>query len=286
MLRVACALSILLWWPTPAAAQDADPAAVQMLAGGDHGSATCGSYLVSWANVRTNDFNTPGSATLRALAPDDTPVLDESRALDLGEALLPLCCGDLLGDGSQVLAYEAFSGGAHCCFSATVVSLNADGSHLLDTDLGNGGLVVPAQLDDSGPLELPASCDVFAYFGDPSFAASPFLPMVYAYDGTHYVEATRQFPERIRAAIEQAEADLAEAVARPIPADEPPQYAYQEQESVAVRLYGLHVLLGDADQALPVIQGRVARPAATWLAANAAGARKAMASRYTLTTHD
>ena len=141
---------------------------------------------------------------------------------------------------------------------------------------------MPQQLDGGGPLELPASSDVFAYFADLSFAASPFLPMIFVYDGTSYVEATSQFPDLLGVDRDQADADLAEAVARPVPANEPPQLAYQEQESVALRLYGLHVLLGDADQALPSIQGRVAAPAAAWLAANAAAARDAMASRYTL----
>jgi hypothetical protein len=288
MLRMVCALCILLGWPAEAGAQagDADPASLQMLAQDDSGSATCGGYLVNWISVRSFDVTAPGSVTLRATTTAGRLVMDLSRPLAPGERLLPLWCGDLLGDGSQALGYEAFSGGAHCCFSATVVLLDASGRHLLDADLGNGGLGMPAQLDDGGPLELPASADVFAYFGDLSFAASPFLPMVFAYDGTRYVEATRQFPDRLSADIAQAEADLADAAARPVPPDEPRRFAYQEQESVALRLFGLHVLLGDADQALPAIERRVAPPAATWLAANASAARDAMAERYTLTTDE
>ncbi|HLZ26750.1 MAG TPA: hypothetical protein VKV73_05455 [Chloroflexota bacterium] len=110
--------------------------------------------------------------------------------------------------------------------------------------------------------------------------------MVFAYDGTSYVEATRQFPDRLTAEIQQAEADLTEAVARPLPADAPSQFAYEEQESVALRLFGLHVLFGDADQALPRIESRVAPPVAQWLATNAADARAAIADRYTLTADD
>jgi hypothetical protein len=190
--------------------------------------------------------------------------------------------GTVLGDGSQVLALETFSGGAHCCFTASLVLLQPGGAHVLDADLGNGGLVQPAQLDDGGPLELPAASDVFAYFDDLSFAASPFMPLVFAFDGTRYVEATRQFPDRITEAIAQAEADLSAAVARRPPAQIPPQLAFQEQESVALRLYGLHVLLGDADAALPLIQAQVSPPAASWLAANAPAALDAMAQRYNL----
>jgi hypothetical protein len=286
MLRAVCALSIVLVWASPAG--DADPASLQMLAGDDAGSATCGSYQVNWNNVRSFDINTLGSVTLRVTTPGGRLVADLWHPLAPGEKLIPLWCGDLLGDGSQALGYEEFSGGAHCCFSATVILLDAaDGDpHLLDVAFGNGGLGMPQQLQPGGPLELPASSDVFAYFANLSFAASPFLPMIYAYDGTSYVEATRQFPDRLSTEIRRAEADLAEAAARPVPADEPPQFAYQEQDSVALRLFGLHVLLGDADQALPGIEGSVSPPVATWLAANAAAARDAMADRYTLTTDD
>jgi hypothetical protein len=83
--------------------------------------------------------------------------------------------------------------------------------------------------------------------------------------------------------IDQAQTDLSDAVARPIPADAPPAFAYQDQESVALRLFALHVLLGDADQALPNIQSSVAQPVADWLTVNAPLARDAMATRYNLT---
>jgi hypothetical protein len=242
----------------------------------------CGSFLVTWNNVRSFDVNTPGSITLRATTPDARRVLDLMRPLSPGEKVIPLWCGDLLGDGSQALGFESFTGGAHCCFSATVVLLDPDGRHLLDADMSNGGLTLPRQLDAGGPLELPASCDVFAYFDDLSFAASPFMPQVFAYDGTTYVDATRQFPDRLQAAVDSARADLAEAVARPVSADTPPRFVYQEQESVALQLYGLHVLLGDADEALPDIQAAVAPPVATWLSANASAARDALAERYNL----
>jgi hypothetical protein len=274
-------------WPAAALAQagEADAAGLVLLANDDSGSAMCGTYLVTWTNVRSFDVNTPGSMTLRATTPDARRVVDLSGPLAPGEKVIPLWCGDLLGDGSQALGFESFSGGAHCCFSATVALLDADGRHLLDADLSNGGLTMPQQLDARGPLELPASCDVFAYFDDLSFAASPFMPQVFAYDGTSYVEATRQFPDRLQAAIDTARADLAEAVARPISPDTPPGFAYQEQESVALQLFGLHVLLGDADEAMPAIQARVAPPAAAWLTANAPAAIDALAERYKLNNH-
>jgi hypothetical protein len=263
-------------------AQTASESGVQQLPSSDQGTAVCGDSQLRWSNTRSFDPNVPGSVTVQATAPDGQLLLDLHQPLRAGEVLRPLWCGDVLGDGSQALAYQTFSGGAHCCFSASVVLLAAGSPHLLDADLGNGGLSLPRQLDGSGPLELRASSDVFAYFDDLSFAASPFMPLVYAYDGSRYVEATRQVPDLLQLAIDQATADLAEAVARPVPAQVPPQVAYQEQESVALRLYGLHVLLGDADQALPVLEARVSPPVARWLQANAAAASDALAQVYTL----
>jgi len=260
----------------------ADPNAVTLLSNDDAGSEQCGGDQLAWTNAPSFDVAHPGFVTMRATAADGTVDFDLARPLVPGEKLIPLWCGDLLGDGSEVLGYELFSGGAHCCFSVSVVPLSPGADHLLDVDLGNGGLTAPDQLDGGGPLELVGGSDVFAYFDDLSFAASPFLPLVYAYDGQDYVEATRQFPALLRDHIRQAEADLSEVVARPADPDVPKQFRFQEQESVALRLYGLHVLLGDPDQALADLESRVSPEAANWLAANASAASDAMSRVYNL----
>jgi hypothetical protein len=264
--------------------QAADPAALTVLSNDDTGSAQCGPFQLTWDNQGSFDVGHPGSVTVHASAPDGSVVFDLAQPLQPGEKLIPLWCGDFLGDGSQVLGYEMFSGGAHCCLSASIVPLRQGADHLLDVDLGNGGLAEPQQLDGKGPLELVGSSDVFAYFDDLSYAASPFLPLVFAYDpdSQQYVEATRQFPDRLRSEIAEAESDLAQAVARPLDSSIPPAFRYQEQESIALRLYGLHVLLGDDDTALPAMQRRVAPPVQSWLATNAAGAKVAMANVYQL----
>jgi hypothetical protein len=246
----------------------------------ESGTTQCGALQVAWNNMRSLTFGVNGSATLKATAPDGSTAFDLAQTLRPGERLVPRWCGDVLGDGSQTLAYDMFSGGAHCCFSASVVLLSPEGRHLLDVDLGNGGLGTPQQLTDSGPMALMASSDALAYFDDLSFAASPFMPLVYAYDGQKYVEATRQFPDVIQADIDKANADLDAAVARTPDPNVPPQFANQEQQSVALRLYGLHWLLGDADAALPDIESRVSPEVAAWLDANAQAASDAMASVY------
>ncbi len=231
-----------------AAAAQTDPHPVTVLSNDDSGTGQCGPDQLAWHNMGSFDVRQRGSATLRATAPDGGLLLDLVQPLAPGEKLIPLWCGDLLGDGSQVFGYETFSCGAHCCFSVSVVALQPGAPHLLDVELGNDGLTQPRQLDGDGPLQLVGSSDVLAYFDDLSYAASPFLPLVFAYDPAteQYLEATRQFPERLRAEVAQANADLDEAVRRPVDANVPERFRYQEQESVALRVYGLHVLLGDA----------------------------------------
>jgi hypothetical protein len=260
------------------AAQDQTP--IQMLPNGDSGSAQCGAYQLSWNNMPSFQVGVDGSVTLRATRASGPAVLDFAQPLATGERLIPRWCGDVLGDGSQALAYEMFSGGAHCCFSAHVVLLQPGARELLDLDLGNGGLGQPTQLMEGGPLQLIGGSDVFAYFDDLSFAASPFMPLIFSYDGQEYFEATRLFPDYLRAQAAMAEAELDDAVALGTPAEVPVPLRYQEQESGALRLYGLHVLLGDADRALPSIQARVAPPVSDWLGANAPAAAAAIAAAY------
>ena len=202
--------------------------------------------------------------------------------LDRASGLSALWCADLVGDGRWAFAFERFSGGAHCCFSATILLLEAEAPHLLDRDLGNSGLVEPRQMDGGGPLEVPTTSDVFAYFGDLAYAASPVLPMVLAFDGTQYVEATRQFPVCSGGVEAGADGPRRRRRAADRRGRCGSRFDYQEQEGVALRLYGLHVLVGDGDQALPAIQSMVAPPVAEWLQDNAPTAVESMARVYHL----
>ncbi len=108
----------------------------------------------------------------------------------------------MLGDGSVALGYAFFSGGAHCCSTVTVVTLGAQGRQLLQAELGNAGGLKPVQLGDDGPLQLLSASDVLAYFDDLSFVASPFLPLIFRYDGSRYVEATGAYPAYLRAQLD------------------------------------------------------------------------------------
>lgn len=278
-MRIVLALALVaaVFAPLPVQA-DSD---VTELPGDPSGSATCGPDTLRWNLSRSTTPGMTGSFTLDASAADGTSLLHVAETLPVGAAMRPRWCADLLHDGSQVLAYDLFSGGAHCCFSSTLVQLEGAGT-VLDVNLGNGGLGMPAQLSADGPMQLVGSSDVFAYFDDLSFAASPFMPLVFAYDDAsqQYVEATRQFPDYLREQIAKFEADLPQAVARSASAQVPPQFRYQEQESIALHLYGLHLLLGDAGTALPRLEARVSPRVAAWLEANAPAAAAAIDSTY------
>ena len=107
------------------------------------------------------------------------------------------------------------------------------------------------------------------------------LPLVLAYDGTRYVEATRRFPDLLADEARQAQVELMEVVTRQTVVGGS-RFDYEEQVGMALRLYGLHVLLGDADQALPGLRALVAPPVAEWLDVNAQPAVEAMARVYHL----
>ena len=69
------------------------------------------------------------------------------------------------------------------------------------------------------------------------------------------------FPDLLQEELKQAQTDLADVVTRQtVVGGGGSRFDYQEQEGVALRLYGLHVLVGDGDQSLPAIQSMVAPP--------------------------
>jgi hypothetical protein len=234
------------------------------------GSAACGSVNVTWSTPSFSSSLDPRTVAIHATDAAGNTVFDVSQETRVLESLGPVWCGDLLGDGRQVLNYAEFSGGAHCCFSGSVVLLDGSGQHLLDWGLGSFGLESPQQLDGSGALEIPGVSPLFSYYGDLSFVSSPTMPVVYAYDGRRYTDATARFPSYFMPELAQAEAD----VARFKPG--------QDQEGAALKVYALHLLLGDGDKALAGLQGRVAPATRTWLAAHAAEVRDRMAQAYTL----
>lgn len=106
--------------PTPEPTPGSEP--IQILTEDvfeQEGSATCGEFLVEWSRQEKGPSGRV-EAVLLVTAGDDAPILEVVRRFEPSSFafITPLWCGDLLGDGSTVLGYSVFSGGAHCCFTA------------------------------------------------------------------------------------------------------------------------------------------------------------------------
>jgi hypothetical protein len=225
---------------------------VQELPKDRNGSAQCGRYSLAWSSPGF-DGALPADARLTVTGAGGAPVFEMTEHVDYaGYGIFGLWCGDVLGDGSTALAYETYSGGAHCCIAATVVQLGQPTRTLLTADLGNAGGLTPEQLDSGGPLELTTSSDVLAYFDELPYASSAFLPLAFDYDGERYVEATRRYGGLMRADVEQAQRRLDEAVSRGA--------SFEELASLKARVPGTVAAWLDAhrDAAMEAINQRYA----------------------------
>jgi hypothetical protein len=223
------------------------------------GSNNCGDFAVGWESP---DIGGGGpTATLHAINGEDV-VLD-LKGRDDTEQLTALWCGNVAGDGRMELATQRYTGGAHCCFTVRVDTL--DGPTLLERDLGNYGGLDPKDLDDREGDELIGSSDVLANFGDLPFAATAPVPLVFAFRNGRYVEATADFPDLVREELADVENDLRNAL----------EDGFQDAiRAMAVGVYAHHVLLGDEEEALDELAEQLPADAARWLREHADEAAK------------
>jgi hypothetical protein len=100
--------------------------------------------------------------------------------LDAGLTEVDTSARDITGDGRPELVISWNSGGAHCCSSTTIYSVEATVRTLLSVSTGNcmGRLV---DVDGRGVEEFETCDDRFAYEFC-SFAFSPLPTVVFAYD--------------------------------------------------------------------------------------------------------
>jgi hypothetical protein len=222
----------LVYWSGDALDPPASPILLLFVRDGE---AQCGDFTVTWSNTAPGS-DERGEADLLVTTADGNVVERLVREAEGVMALTPNWCGDILGDGSVVLSFDSFSGGAHCCFTTTIVQLGDTPRTLLQGDFGNGGGFMPDQLDGEGPLELTGSSDLFAYFDDLPYAASPFLPLVLAYDGERYAQATPRF----RPFLDERLYESLEYLDQVVATDEPPQV----QQGAALGALGVYTLLG------------------------------------------
>ena len=105
---------------------------------------------------------------------------------------------DITGDGSPDVVVTDWSGGAHCCFSASVYSVEA-GMAVREIYAANTGSCVVnfEDLDGDRRLEL-VTCEDGWESDNCSFAEAPFAPVVFAYSPSTraYVPATPRYRTR------------------------------------------------------------------------------------------
>jgi hypothetical protein len=123
-------------------------------------------------------------------------ILVEDEAGDPpGSSMLKVA--DLDGDGEPEVLVDTFSGGAHCCLTARLLTWNGTGYTPTDVDWRDVGY----RLDDAdgdGRFELVGQNPVFSA-AFTAFAASAFPPLVYQVDHGKLVDVTRKYPKLVRA---------------------------------------------------------------------------------------
>ncbi len=180
-------------------------------------------------------------------------------------SFLQLQCGDFTGAGAQNLLIESYTGGAHCCFVYNLLALASGYPSLFHWNAGNGGITRIALLRGHRPYEIVGTDDRFAYFDSLPFAASPVIPVVFAFRSGQYVNATRDYPETISADQAQAYQDLGKCTEDIC------------QQELALKIYADGVLLNQGAKTLNDLQGSLSAAAYTWLGSVQADADKQMA---------
>lgn len=152
----------------------------------------CGAYTI----VREPDPTLQGER-VSVVAPSGGSIQTFKPAAPSESFSVPWCA-DVTGDGNPELTILFSSGGAHCCFTTTVLSLGPRLSTLLVWEGGNVSDLQPRELDGHMPFELVGLDDRLAYYGGLPFAVSSFIPIVFSYRDGKYVRATREFPSVLR----------------------------------------------------------------------------------------
>lgn len=114
----------------------------------------------------------------------------------------------LLGEGTQQLIIEQYSGGAHCCWRYWIYNLTPVFRRIYDSAAYGpdqvGHMLELADLNRSGQYELTQSVMSFDYFELPH-AQSPFPPAVFQYQWRtgRYQLANRRFPDHVLRGVEE-----------------------------------------------------------------------------------
>lgn len=148
----------------------------------------CGAYTLQYVQ---NGFDDP----------EDTVslLLNGKKTVTVADTMVSATfCKDITGDGVPEVMLYGFSGGAHCCFTHSLYSLQNPPRLLLRYFSAHSDALEPEQLDGTKPLELIGWDWRFAYAYGLSFAESVPLPVVFTYQNGRYVDASLRYPAVLR----------------------------------------------------------------------------------------
>ena len=95
----------------------------------------------------------------------------------------PIHRSDLDGDGYEELVFSGFSGGAHCCFDLTIVSLRPHAPAPYHLEMANAEYITFKDLDGDKKPEIITRDDQYSYGLGLCFACSAGVRVVTHYDG-------------------------------------------------------------------------------------------------------
>jgi len=178
----------------------------------------------------------------------------------------------LTGRGSDELRVTAFTGGAHCCSTDYFFSRREGLRTLLVFTGGNDGINAIRDLDGDGRPEILAGNDALAYTGDLSYAASPHLPLVLAWNGRRFVDRTAHFPRLVEARAREYRNALSKS------AGKPGEDARDERRYGAAGYYACMLLLAKGPESARWIRPHLSRDDRSWFQRYQAEARAALAA--------
>jgi hypothetical protein len=159
-------------------------------------------------------------------------------------------CTDFNRDKAPELLVTSYSGGAHCCETLHVWSLEAKSPRkILEYAAGNAAGFDLRDLDGDGRQELLLGDDTFAYFGDLCYACSPmYVPLVACSVDRGFQDCTRKFPELVRSWLGR----YLERLGPPTGPDDVPFV-----EGAALGVLALSSLLGEDEKGLETVRAAV-----------------------------
>lgn len=148
-------------------------------------------YTVRLYQDRSTGWGRP--MQLRISAQGTTYVTIEDQVVELGAAdssgQVRVGIGqDINGDGVPDLVVTQFSGGAHCCFSYSIVSLEPSAARVVGFVPAEDGGAAFVDLNGDGMVELRVQESAFRYWNT-YFAASPAPEVILRWNGAAYALA-------------------------------------------------------------------------------------------------